>query len=153
MENFSKLICSNRIRCFNDPLDKNSILKSMTELFNNCDAVHKKDSILPDIITREKIISTGIGAGIAIPHIHKDYIDGINVAFGILKHGVDFNSMDKVPVHFVIMILTSGQEHERYLHVIAKFANLLRKSDIKQRLLECNDVEDVINILNIENDN
>ena len=150
MESFKNMLDSKRVLLLEEELDKNSVLVTMANLFKESDMVHEHDQILPDIFAREKIISTGIGAGIAIPHIHKDYIDGVNTAFCVLKHGVDFNSIDKSPVHFVIMILTSGQEHERYLKVIAKFANMLRKSDVRQSLIECSSIAEIVNILNQE---
>ena len=150
MESFKNMLDEKRILFLEGISDKNSVLASMSNLFETCDMVHSKNEILPDILARENIISTGIGAGIAIPHIHKDYIEGVNTAFCVLKNGIDFNSMDKSPVHFIIMILTSGKEHERYLKVIAKFANMLRKNDVRKSLMECSNVAEIINILNNE---
>ena len=61
--------------------------------------------------------------------------------------------MDAKAVNFVIMILTSGNEHERYLKVIAKFANLLKKSDIRARLLKSTEIFEIMAILESEDNN
>ena len=148
MDSFKKLLPRGRVAILHSVKNKQQVLEQVVKLFSNCNAVFNKKNILPDILAREEIFSTGIGAGIAIPHIHKEYIKGINVAFCILKEGIDFSTMDQKPVFFVLMILTSGNEHEKYLKVIAKFANMLRKNDVRMNLLKCENVSEILTILN-----
>ena len=147
MIKFKEIMAENRILIIKRKLSKNELLKKMSSLYKSDPKISKPENILQDILAREEIISTGIGAGIAIPHIHKEYIEGVNCAFAVVKESIDFDSMDNIPINFAIMILTSGKEHKRYLQTVAKFAKLLKEKEVKSDLLSCNSPEEILNIL------
>ncbi len=148
MDTFNSLLSLDRVLVCTGEISKEGVLRKLAGVFAGCESVSRSGDIYGDILARERIISTGIGAGIAIPHIHKDYITGVNAAFCVSEVGIDFGSMDMAPVHFVIMILTSGREHERYLRVIARFAHALRGENVRERLLECVGSGEVLGVLN-----
>ena len=147
MIKFSDIITRERIIISDGHCSKYEILGYMSEKFADCAEIDGKHKIFPDIIERESIFSTGIGAGVAIPHIHKPYISGVNAAFCVMRSPIDYNSMDEIPVSFIIMILTSGKEHEKYLGTVAKFANLLRSENMRNTLISATAENDIMKLL------
>ena len=91
-------------------------------------------NITNDLLLREEIVSTGIGGGVALPHIHKEYISDIEVGVLFLKEGVDYNSLDSQPVNFLFFILTSGNCHQNYLRFVAKLTSIFRIRGEKEKL-------------------
>ena len=75
---------------------------------------------------REETMSTGFGFGIAIPHASCDAVSSVTACFGRSKAGIDFESLDGKPVHFIVLFLVPKdqfQTHLRTLAAIAKFLN------------------------------
>jgi PTS system nitrogen regulatory IIA component len=88
------------------------------------------DDIFQAIHNREKLGSTGVGDGIAIPHAP---VPGLEVPFGMvarLKKPIDFESIDDIPVDIVCLLLMPGQNSGGYLNVLASMARKLRSSKV-----------------------
>ncbi|WEK51673.1 MAG: PTS sugar transporter subunit IIA [Candidatus Kaistia colombiensis] len=88
------------------------------------------EDIFQAIHNREKLGSTGVGDGIAIPHAP---VPGLDVPFGMvarLKKPVDFESVDDIPVDIVCLLLMPGQSSSTYLNVLACMARKLRSSKV-----------------------
>ena len=144
---FDELLSVERIAVSKKRQTKERLLEDMVGLFIECKAVSEQDKILPDILQRESIISTGIGGGVAVPHIRKAYIQGVQSAFAINKVPVEYGSMDGEPVTFSIMILANSEDHEAYLRAVAKFAGLLHDSEAKEKLLKAESADEVMTVL------
>ena len=149
MDDYETLLTVDRILTLDSARDKADVLFKLAETLKKSKFVSEPERIYEDILERERIMSTGIGAGIAIPHIHRKYVRGVLAALAILKKPLDFNSIDGVPVHFVIMVLSSGEDHERYLKVIAKFAHALAADGVRNRLLLCATPEEALSVLKL----
>lgn len=88
------------------------------------------DEIFQAINNREKLGSTGVGEGIAIPHAP---VAGLDVPFGMvvrLKKPIDFESIDDIPVDIVCLLLMPGQSSATYLNVLACIARKLRSAKV-----------------------
>jgi len=85
------------------------------------------------ILEREKLLSTGFGLGLAIPHAKLKQIKDFVVGLGIHKKGVDFVSLDEKPVHVLVMILGPESQQEDYLKVLSRVTAFLK--DNRERLL------------------
>lgn len=85
---------------------------------------------------RENLGSTGIGRGIAIPHCRSLVVSKLRVAFGRKRDGLDFNSIDGQPVHFLFLIVAPPLEvSNQYLPVLGKIAQFAKEPDVPARLL------------------
>ncbi len=107
----------------------------------------KKEVIKKEIMEREAIKSTGIGHGIAIPHTETETVEGIHVAFGISKKGVDFLSLDGDPVHVFILVIANKTLNLKYLSLLAHIVRILSKKEIRERLLKARSKNEIVNIL------
>lgn len=105
-----------------------------------------KESVLEALSHREETMSTGIGFGVAIPHAASDAIDKVIVAFGRSKAGIDFDSLDGKPVHFIVLFLVPSHQfqiHLKTLSVIAKFLNNRMK---REELIAAEDAASIMKI-------
>jgi len=147
MLKYDQIINEERILIYKQTVSKQGLLANMCRSFETCPNVHEPRSVLKDILAREEIMSTGIGGGIAIPHIRRDYISGVNVALGILRQPVEYDAMDGRKVDIVIMILAGAGCHHDHLRCVAKFAGFFKKSQNRNKVTAANSSSEVLALL------
>lgn len=123
---------------FADLLERNSVLKN-------------KGGMLGAIAEREKLGSTGIGDHIAIPHAKLKELTGLTAAFGLSKKGINFNSLDRKPVHFVFLLLASENSAVNHLKALARISRIIKGETFRSRLLNCSDPKSLYDLF-IEED-
>jgi PTS system nitrogen regulatory IIA component len=95
------------------------------------------------ILEREKLGSTGIGEGIAIPHGKMKGIDRILCAFGRSKEGVDFDAIDKKPVHILFLLLAPEDSAGLHIQMLSRISRILRDPSFRKHLTEQGDDRDL----------
>jgi PTS system nitrogen regulatory IIA component len=112
---------------------KKQVLQSLAE---RAAAITGRDEkmILDLLAQREKLGSTGVGGGVAIPHARLPGIDHIFGLFAHLAHPVDFESMDEQPVDLVFMMLAPEGAGAEHLKALARIARVLRDGAVVARL-------------------
>ncbi len=118
------------------------LISILTEIPEN-----KRFVIRKEVMEREAIKSTGIGHGIAIPHTETDSVEGIHVAFGLSRKGVDFLALDGEPVYLLILVVANKKLNLKYLSLLAHVARILSKEDIRNKLKSASSPENIIEIL------
>lgn len=111
--------------------DKFEALEEMVDLLPLRIPLKNRSSFLQKIIEREQIISTGIGNGVAIPHAHGAEIKDYFIALGYHPLGIDFESVDKKPVHLLILMGTPGEDPNRktYLKTVSALSKRVKNID------------------------
>ena len=127
--------------------DKWSIIEELAQLFVDAGYVEDKNEFVNALRRREEIESTAIGDGIAIPHARSEAVKELHVAFGRAKDGVNFDALDKKPVHLIFMIAAPQNVRKEYLQAVAKVARLLKSQVMKKALLNANTVDEVMRII------
>jgi PTS system nitrogen regulatory IIA component len=106
-----------------------------------------RDEFIKSIVKREKRGSTGFGHGVAVPHVKHTAIDRMVVAIGISQEGVDFNALDKQPVHSIFLLLSPEDKPEDHLDAMeAIFGNLSRET-FRRFLRQATTSEEVLTLL------
>jgi len=100
-----------------------------------------------DIAMRERKQSTGIGKGIAIAHATTEQVHTIKVALGISHGGIDFESIDKEPVHLLFLVANPPNSQMEYLSVLSALVRLLRQAWFRMSITECGDSLEVKELL------
>ncbi len=131
--------------------------KGKKETLEELAALLVKQRIIPDreklvsvLMERESLGSTGVGNGIAIPHVKTDLVKKIIIAFGKSDKGIDFDSLDKKPVYLVFLIIAPEEAHETYLRVLARISRLLHEEKIRNGLRTAQSPRQVINLIRKE---
>ena len=96
---------------------------------------------------REKLQSTGIGDGVAIPHGKTPAVDRVMACVGRSKAGVDFQSLDSMPTHLFFTLLVPESEHGLHLKALARVSRLLKDPNVRQALLDAPDAEAMFGVL------
>src|SRR5262245_4859201 len=85
--------------------NKQEIINAMIELVGHSPKVLDKEKVRHAILEREKIMSTGVGNGFAIPHGKTDAVADIVAAFGVTSQPIDYQSLDEKPVRLVFLLV------------------------------------------------
>ncbi len=120
-----KLLREDRILLDLKAKDKEGVLREMVSVLNL--PKDKEDLLISSLMQREKLGSTGIGKGIAIPHCRSVAVDNITLIVGISKEGVDFDSLDGKPVHIIFMLVATPMDPSmQYLTALGNIAKIAR---------------------------
>ena len=105
-------------------------------------------TLLKAICRREALGSTGVGRGIAVPHCRSLAVRQVQVAFGRHVGGLEYDAIDGRPVHHVFLIIAPPVEASNsYLPVLGRIAQLAKETDVPERLLALQTVEDFFALL------
>ena len=91
------------------------------------EAIKTKQTLLVALIEREKLGSTGIGENVAIPHAKLEEVNSIVTFFGRSQKGVEFDSLDQKPVHFICLVIAPINSTGLHLKALARISRLLKK--------------------------
>ena len=145
-------------------LDPSSIcldLKSSTkkeEISELCQALYSSGKIkdvelvLNAMMEREKLGSTGIGQGVAIPHGKSEAAPTLVGAIGISRKGVEFESLDGEPVHLIFLLVSPTDSSGQHLKALSCVSRLLKDKIFRQAVKEAKKVEDVEKIIREEDE-
>lgn len=122
---------------------KEEVLKELAHLIT-----WKYKNLPPEVIEsalkeREKMDSTGIEEGIAIPHAKLDGIDKLTIAVGCSKKGINFNAHDNKPTHLFFAFLAPTNATGEHMKVLARLAKLLTTHGLKEKLLEAKNIDTI----------
>ena len=106
-----------------------------------------KSLLLNNLIKREKIGTTTIGNGIAIPHIQNDQIIKPCCIVTILSNGLDFDALDKNPVDLIVFLILPEVSKPENLQILAQISRLLRNTEITDKLRGCKSEESAFAII------
>jgi PTS system nitrogen regulatory IIA component len=103
--------------------------------------------LLDMLLEREKLGTTAMGDGIAIPHARVESLDRLLASFGRSRHGVDFDSVDGKRTHLFFLLVAPGTEGSAHLLTLARLSRFLTQPDFRARLLEVEATEDLFRAL------
>ena len=143
-----KIIMKRELVFFSDFNKKKNNLEALIGLIEKENLVENGEALRTSIFSREELMSTGIGLGIAVPHVRIEGVKNIIIAIGINKNGIqDYDSLDGEPVRIVIMIIASEQQHREYLLLLSQIVKILKKNSMIANLLEAQKAEEVIGLI------
>ena len=115
---------------------KVGVLKELVELLANNHQIKDTNKALEVLLEREKLGSTGIGDGVAIPHAKFNDIKTLVAAFGRSREGVNFESLDNKPAHLFFLFLAPENSATLHLKILARISRLLKKTAFREALMQ-----------------
>jgi nitrogen PTS system EIIA component len=115
---------------------KIGVLKELVQLLFNNHQVKDTNKALEVLLEREKLGSTGIGDGVAIPHAKYNDIKTLVAAFGRSREGVNFESLDNKPAHLFFLFLAPENSATLHLKILARISRLLKKTSFREALMQ-----------------
>jgi nitrogen PTS system EIIA component len=117
-------------------VDKKSALAELCEKLAERRPDLDRARMVAVLLDRERLGSTGIGHGVAIPHGKLPEIDGLVTAFGRSRAGVDFASMDDLPAHLFFVLFAPAAAARVHLDALAKVSRLLQDQEVRDQLMD-----------------
>jgi PTS system nitrogen regulatory IIA component len=127
--------------------DKESVLAELTESLVGTQKIKNSREAVHVLLEREKLGSTGIGEGIAIPHGKLKELQEVVAVFGRSAEGVDFDSMDGAPAQLFFLLMAPENSASTHLKALARISRLLKDRAFREELLDANSQEDLFDII------
>lgn len=108
------------------------------------------DRVLEVLAEREKLASTGIGEGVAIPHGKMPGLDKLYAAFGVSKAGVDFQSIDKQPTYLFFALVAPENSAGVHLKALARVSRLFRNPELRDAILKATGSDAIYRLISDE---
>jgi PTS system nitrogen regulatory IIA component len=105
------------------------------------------ERVVEVLLDREKLGSTGIGDGIAIPHGKVRDLGGVVASFGRSREGVDFESIDQKPTHLFFLLVAPENSAGVHLKALARISRLLKDPNFRKRLMEAENKEALFQVI------
>ncbi|MCY4606250.1 MAG: PTS sugar transporter subunit IIA [Gemmatimonadetes bacterium] len=119
----------------------------IAELVNSLpvgDEITDRDQVLQAVLDREKIMSTGIGDGIAIPHGKSAAVTELVAAMGTQRRGVDFDALDGEPAFVFFLLVSPANVSGPHIKALARISRLLKNDEFKKKLIEADSAKEII---------
>ena len=110
------------------------------------------DQVVEVLLDREKLGSTGIGDGIAIPHGKVKDLKGVVASFGRSRDGIDFESIDQKPAHLFFLLVAPENSAGVHLKALARISRLLKDPSFREKLMDAETKEDLFRIISEEDE-
>jgi PTS system nitrogen regulatory IIA component len=122
---------------------KRAVLAELSEIFTRDHAGIQPEAMIEVLLEREKLGSTGIGDGIAIPHGKLKGLDSLVISFGRSREGIDFDSIDGRPAHIFFLLMAPESSTGQHLKALAKISRMLKDPEFRSDLLSAKNTEEL----------
>lgn len=124
--------------------DRDEALSALVELLADEGKLINKEAFHQAILERERIVSTGIGMGVAVPHAKLSGYSTFFIAIGIHQKGIAWDALDGVPVRLVFMIGGPDDKQTEYLQLLSRLTLAIKDEERRKKILQLNKPEDII---------
>ena len=143
----SDLLHPERVRIGLTLGDKDAALRAIASLLTMPEGAFNEEVLYDVLGDRERLASTGIGSGVAIPHGRFDGVEELRAALAICPAGVDFDAVDRLPVKILVGIVGPKSMPHKHLAALAGVSRVLRDEEKRNALLRAVDSADAYRAL------
>lgn len=129
---------------FLDVDDRDGALRSMVDLLEKEKKLRDKEAFYQAILERERIVSTGIGMGVAVPHAKLPGYDSFFIVIGIHQKGIPWDALDGIAVRLVFMIGGPDDKQTEYLQLLSRLTLAIKDEQRRKKILQLTKPEDII---------
>ena len=145
----TEFVCSKAILTNLNVKTRDEAIKALVEALDAAGKIGKgnAESIMTAVVSRENEASTGIGKGVAVPHVKDGSVNEVVAAIGLSPDGLDFSSLDKKPVYSVILLVSPKDNPDKHLQAMETVFKSLQKDDFRRFLRQAQSIDDVTDLL------
>jgi fructose PTS system EIIBC or EIIC component len=129
---------------------KEEVINELIDLFKKDDRVKDLDSIRNSVLEREKIMSTGVGKGFAIPHAKTNSVNEIIAAFGKLEKPIDFQALDDQPVNLVFLLIGKENLAGPHIKLLSRISRMMNIDAFRESLAKATTSEEMYSLFEEE---
>ncbi|HDH88443.1 MAG: PTS sugar transporter subunit IIA [Deltaproteobacteria bacterium] len=127
--------------------DKKGVLEELSQVITEQNPSLNKRSLLQVLLERERLGSTGIGDGIALPHGKLAELSNLLLSFGRSINGLDFDSIDEQPAYLFFLLLAPENSAGMHLTALAKISRMLKDASFRQRLMGAKSRKEIYQVI------
>jgi len=131
-------------------IKKEDAINELIDLYKNSDKVIDIEQVRKAVLDREKIMSTGVGKGFAIPHGKTNAVKDILAAFGKSDEPIDYEALDGKPVNLIFLLVGKDNLVSSHIKLLSRISRLMNKDDFRQRLVEAKSAEEILKVFEEE---
>ncbi len=126
---------------------KDDVLEEMVDILDKTGKIKDREAVLKAIIDTEKIMTTGIGNGVAVPHCKTSAVDRLVAAFGISREGIDFQAPDDQPARLIFILVAEENNPGPHVRALARLAKLLSRKEVRDAFLAIYSAEELLQVI------
>jgi PTS system nitrogen regulatory IIA component len=143
----AELLDLEHISCNSHSASKKRVLEQLSQLLAANTESLSQNQVFDSLLSRERLGSTGLGHGVAIPHGRMKQSSDTLAAFVKLQQGVDFDASDNQPVDLLFALLVPEEATEEHLQLLAQLARMFSDETLVQQLREATDANALLNAI------
>ena len=132
---------------------KDGVITELVDSLKDDDSIINLEKVREVVLEREKIMSTGIGNGFAIPHGKTNAVKEIVTVFGKLKEAINFDSVDGKPVNLIFLMVGREDAVSEHIKMLSRISRIMNKDEVHQKLLKAETADEILNIFEEEESN
>ena len=132
---------------------KEKIINELIDLYKQSDKVNDLEKVRMAVLEREKVMSTGVGKGFAIPHGKTNAVNDVIAAFGKTEKEIDYDALDGKPVHFIFLLVGRDDMVSKHIKLLSRISRMMNKDEFRNKLIVAKSKEEIIEIFKEEEEN
>ena len=143
--NLVEFVCFKALVVELEAKDKNAVINELVQSLDDAGCLQSGnvDKIAKAITRRENEASTGLGKGVAVPHVKSAIVEKPVAAVGLSGEGLDFNSLDKQPVYCIFLMVSPADNEKDHLQAMECMFNHLQKDKFRSFLRQCKSIDEI----------
>ncbi|MCS7230330.1 MAG: PTS sugar transporter subunit IIA [Candidatus Kryptonium sp.] len=133
-----------------DVSSKEDAINALVDLIAKSEKVKNVNKVREAVFEREKIMTTGVGKGFAVPHGKTDAVTDIVAAFAITKKPIDYDSLDGEPVRLIFLLVGRDNMVGPHIKLLSRISKLMNDNDFREKLLNAKDAKEVVSLFKTE---
>lgn len=121
-------------------------IKKLVDLLEVNHHLIDKDEFYEAVCERERIVSTGIGMGVAIPHAKLSSYNDFFIGIGILKKGVNWDAIDGAPVRLIFLIGGPDDKQTEYLQILSGLTHAVKDEERRKKILSTENADEILRL-------
>ena len=123
--------------CDLESTDKSSAIREILENADVFKDIEDIESLKQSVLSRERVISTGLGRGVAIAHGESSELLNVTIAIGVSKDGIEYGALDGQLVHILFLIINAKSDSSEYLEILSSITKVMRNEDVRGEICRC----------------
>jgi fructose-specific phosphotransferase system IIA component len=132
---------------------KEEVINELIDLFKEDTRVVDLEKVRDAVLEREKIMSTGVGKGFAIPHGKTNAVNDILAAFGKSNIPIEYDSLDGHPVNLVFLLVGKDNLVSKHIKLLSRISRMMNKDEFREKLIKATTSEEILEIFKKEEEN
>jgi PTS system nitrogen regulatory IIA component len=132
--------------------NKRAVMEELCQTLSRERPELSAQALMEVLLERERLGSTGIGDGIAIPHGKLPNLSDLLLSFGRSQAGVDFDSLDGKPAHLFFLVVAPENSAGVHLKALARISRLLKSNAVRRELMQAKDAQEIFRIIQVQDE-